>query len=271
MPEGALRRALASVPRSSCRQQVEQEVKQGRRLSTGCTQAREQLTRALIRTSKPSPVFGVVEQRRADVDGVMLTLSVARNCHQWLLRSPDSDVLRPADLANARCRQSRYTGPLPLAGILANGTRVEAVHTLQIPETGRFSLTYATLEQSLVRQGQPGIDGFVRFELGHGGWAGTIDAEALRRGLREAHLRWVLAGRGVPALFAVRHPDHKRASTVRALANTSTLIREERDYHAVLAGEMPPERFLERYLASRFRREIEGRLTPNSNDVAGSQ
>lgn len=264
-----VRAALNAAGVGKCRDQLEAELTGGQWISPECSTARAQATRALARGVKQKPVFGIVEQRKADVGGISLTLALASSCRRWPLRGPQSDVLRSADSEAAQCRQQRFSGPLTVTGIARDGRRIEGLLVLQVPADGRVRLTYAELERSLVARGYLGIDAFTRFSLGERAWAGSIDAEALRRALREAHLRWVLAGRGVPALFAIRHPEHERASTVRALANASTLLREERDYHAVLAGLLPPERFLERYLASRYRIAVEN-LFRSKAAVAGS-
>ncbi len=270
-PQAATAEALQAAVSNVCREQLARELEVGHRLSTDCEDDRNRVTRTLVRKLRQKPVFGVVEQRDAAVDNISLILTVARNCRRWMLRSRKSDVLRTADAEAAQCRLQRFSGALEVHGITRDGHRVDGLLQIEVPENGRVVLTYAELEQTLVGSGFLGIDAFSRFELGAEGWAGTIDAEALRRALREAHLSWVLAGRGVPALFAIRHPDHPRASTVRALANASTLFREERDYHAVLTGVLPPERFLDRYLASPYRLAVESLLAPaRQHEVAGS-
>ncbi len=48
-----------------------------------------------------------------------------------------------------------------------------------------------------------------------------------------------------------------RRGRVRLLAEEARFLRQSEDYQAVLAGEMTPQRFLDRYLVSRFHRAVE--------------
>ena len=121
---------------------------------------------------------------------------------------------------------------------------------------GRATLDLTRLALRLARVGR-GLDEFVRLELGADGWAGTVDLVAAYARLTDEHAAAVQSGRGVAALFVVRHPKHAASEQVRVLALEAMLERQAADFGAVQRGELAPHRFLERHAWSPYRAQVE--------------
>jgi hypothetical protein len=247
--------ALADLP-AACRERVARELHRGEaEADAACDVARGLAARRQLLAGR-RPSFGVVERTREGVGRVSLLLSEARGCHRWPLRLPGRAALGLYEVKGAGCWVRRYSGELALAGVSADGERTPRVFVARVDGDGRVAIDLAQIDASLRRGGLPGLDGYVRLELGVGGWAGSVDLVAARRQFADLHAAAVQRGRGVPALLPVRHPDHPGADRVRGLALEATLRRQEVDFQAVQRGELPPHRFLERYAWSPYRQLV---------------
>lgn len=237
---------------AACREPIAAELRRGEiAASGGCEAERRLAQRRQLQTARAGG-FGVVERARAELTGVSLLLAEARGCSRWPLRLPQRQALGLYEAKAAGCWVRRYDGPVTIAGVLPDGRRVPALLVLRAVE-GHADLELARLSVSLERRGLPGLDAFVRLELGADGWAGSFDLTAQRARLADMHAAAVQRGRGVAALMAVRHPQHPAADRVRGLALTMTLRRQELDFHAVQRGELSVYRFLERHAWSPYR------------------
>lgn len=177
----------------------------------------------------------------------------------------------PADARREKCSIRRFRGPLPVYVIDAEGARVRALEVAEA-EDGRYTVRYSEVDAALRLRGQAPLERWSYVELGETGWAGRVDLREIRTELAERHRGWVERGRGVPALFVIRHPEHRDADEVRLLAEEARFLRQSEDYQAVLAGEMTPQRFLDRYLVSRFHRSVrslESFLPPEPGEFDG--
>ncbi len=265
----AIERALPAVSDTSCTAGLRDALLAGEdrlvgQLRAACQESQRRVTRRLMRTAG-RPTFGVVEQRQDTPDGVKLVVSAAERCRRWPLRSGGRAVLQIVDTQQLGCRLRRLEGTLPVSGVTASGARHEAMLVVPV-DFGRVELEFIEIDRALRQRGLAGLDGFASLELGEGAWAGAIDLARARASLTAAHLRWVQQGRGVPALFVARHPDHPRAVDVRALANEADLHRQQRDYEAVVEGRITPLKFLERHPSSSFEIEVQARV-----DLGGSR
>jgi hypothetical protein len=247
---------VESLTPGACRELVRAELLDGRHVRRGCDRARAQAVRALRRQAPRGAAFGVVERRRVDLFGVRLTLSAARRCRGWPLRSPGRTVLEPVDADRARCRLHRYQGLLRVTLVDSEGARYVGAVEARTDVDGRVTLRFADIDDELRSRGLPALDTFALLELGISGWAGVLDLGRMREFIADWHFEWVRKGRGSPALFAVRHENHPRAAAARALATEATLARHERDYLAVARGELLPRVFLARYAWSPYRRSV---------------
>lgn len=240
---------------SPCREHVAAELERGEVVpGEECEAPRRLAVQRQIRGERSWVGFGLVERAKVGLAEVSLLLSEARGCKRWPLRLPNREALGLFEAKAAGCWIRRYTGPLTITGVLPDGSQVPAL-TLQVIE-GHFELDLARLVVSLDRRGLPDLDAFVRLELGSKAWAGSVDLVAQRERLAEAHAAAVQRGRGVPALFGVRHPAHPDADSARTLALTTTLRRQEADLRAVQRGELTPRRFLERHAWSPYRQIV---------------
>ncbi|MEZ4379965.1 MAG: hypothetical protein R3A79_01365 [Nannocystaceae bacterium] len=242
-------------PGDPCRQTVRDELLSGERseAAAGCVAARDRVLARLIRRERAT--FGLVDRREEDLARISLLLSRAGRCSRWLLAERGRGALILADALAARCAVRRYRGPLVVVVVDAAGQRTP-VFDVRPQSDGRYVVRYAEVDGALEHQGLPRLDTWSHLELGVGGWAGAIDLAALRRETRDRYAQAVLAGRGVPALFVVRYPDHLAADDARLLAEESRLLRKQSDYEAVVAGTMSPRRFLARYVISRYHRAV---------------
>jgi len=251
-----------------CGEQVRAELVAGRRVGDGCGQDREAIGRALVRARD---AFGFVERRAVDLVSLRMVLGVARRCRQWPLRSPDRDVLRRTDVDAAGCRLRRHQGEVALVLVDREGGRHEPLPPLRTDRDGRVELRFTALDHALRVLGAGTLDDYARIELGEGGWAGHVDLEQLLRFRADWHRTWVLRGRGVPGLFAVRHPEHPDADDARTLAAEATLARQARDYERVEAGELSARAFLDRHPRSPYRRRVEVLLRARAMGAAPSE
>lgn len=245
---------LRVEPTERCRQQVLDELVEGRRHDDGCQDDRALAGRALVRWRDD---FGFVEHRVVELSALRLVLGVARRCRQWPLRSPSRDVLRRTDVAAAGCRLRRYQGPLSLTFIDHRGRRSTPLPPLSTDEDGRIELRFASLDQALRALGHGELADYQRVELGDGGWAGTIDLARLLRFRAQWHLSWVRRGRGVAGLFAIGHPEHPEVDAARSMAADALLSRQEHDVQRVREGELTARDYLDRHPLSPYRLEVE--------------
>lgn len=254
-------RAAVALLASPCREQIAAELEQGT-IDAGvqCEWERRQAQQRQLRGGRTLVGFGLVERIKVGLAEVSLLLSEARGCKRWPLRLPSRATLGLFEARAAGCWVRRYTGPLTIAGVLPDGSRVAAL-VVEVDE-GHLELDLARLVVSLDRRGLPDLDAFVRLEFGVGGWAGGLDLVAQRARLADAHGAAVQRGRGVPALFGVRHPEHAEADAVRTLALTAALRRQEADLKAVQRGELTPRRFLERHAWSPYRQIVAAMEAP---------
>ncbi len=247
----------ALAPGDPCRPQVERGLLSGERtpeLTQGsCQQAWNRASGRFYRAQRP--LFGLVDRRQESLAQISVLLSTARRCRRWLLRDGGRPNLLPADARQEKCSIRRFRGTLPVYVIDAKGTRVRAIEVKAI-EDGRFVVRYAEVDAALRLRDEPPLERWSHVELGEEGWAGSVDLREIRRESTERHRAWVERGRGVPALFVIRHPEHRDADDVRLLAEEARFLRQSADYRAVLAGEMTPRRFLTRYLISRYHRQV---------------
>lgn len=242
-------RALQEVPVGVCKETLEQELRAGRRSGPLCAMQRDRVLAALAKL-EPRAAFGVVVQHRSTPQGATLILALARRCKRWPLQHPDRTVLNVADLQGARCHVERFSGPLSITARGRDGLRHEAIVDVIVSAEGHAVIDYAALDDAFKRLGFSGLDAFERLELGPGAWAGELDLARLRTALADAHFSWIARGRGVPALFAVRHPGHARVDEARAWAVEARLERERQDYRAVTRGDLAIQEFLERHPTS---------------------
>ncbi len=259
----AIERALPAASDASCTARLRDTLGAGEDLLVGqarsaCQESQRRVTRRLMRTAG-RPTFGVVEQRQDTPEGVKLVVSAAERCRRWPLRSGGRAVLQIVDTQNLGCRLRRLEGTLPVSGVTASGERHAALLVVPV-DFGRVNLEFIELDRALRQRGHEGLDGFASLELGEGAWAGEIDLARARDSLTAAHLQWVQQGRGVPALFVARHPEHPSVVEVRALANEADLHRQQRDYEAVVEGRITPLKFLERHPSSSFELEVQARV-----------
>ena len=186
----------------TCRQPVLDELARGQRTAQGCEAERARAGRAAVRLGT---TFGFVASRDVDLRGVRLVVGRAELCRRWPLRAPDSSVLRPGDIEEARCKQRRTRQPVRVAVIAHAGKRLESVHELRPDADGRIVFDYAELDLRLRALGLGTLDDYATVELGEEAWAGQVDLQRLREFRAAWHLRWVRSGRGSPGLFAVRY------------------------------------------------------------------
>jgi hypothetical protein len=238
---------------------VSGELVSGERRAAGCVSERQRVTRAVIKAVKGRPVFGVVENHRSTTARALLTLSLAGHCRFWPLRGGQRRVLTVVDMQHLRCELHRYSGELQIIAVTADGRRYADLLSIKV-EDGRAVLPYVALDHVLRTRGFNGLDAFEALELGEGGWAGRVNLVTLRAALADVHAVWVGRGRGVPALFVRRHPQHLGTADARVLASEAVLIRQARDYQAVVEGQLSPLTFLERHPSSSYGLELERRL-----------
>lgn len=265
-PAEVVTRALVGATAAgagACTERLRASLVQGEDLLVGqeralCQQERARVTRRMMRLERRE--FGVVEQREDSPGGVTMVLSVAERCRRWPLRGGGREVLKIVDTQELGCRLRRLEAPLPVDVTTVDGQRYPAL--LSVPANfGHVAIDFVAIDRALRERGLAhGLDAVSRLELGVAAWAGEVDLERARQVLTEAHLRWVRVGRGVPALFVARHPDHPAAAEVRALANEADLHRQERDFQAVLDGRITPLKFLERHPASSYELEVRARV-----------
>lgn len=238
----------------ACRDEVVEDLRRGEiEQMARCGSERLMAQRRQMKASRGRPKFGLVERSRSGLTKVMLVVSEARVCTFWPLRRAGHPVLGIYEAKAADCWVRRYKGEVPIAALLPDGRRIEGVYVAQADADGRVEFDLLHVDANLRQRGQPGLDAYVRLELGAGGWAGAIDLVALRAQLADQHAAWVQRGRGVPGLMVERHPDHASADRVRALALEAALKRQEADYQAVVRGELTARRFRERYPWSPYR------------------
>jgi hypothetical protein len=274
-PALAANEADAAVARLAvedpCRAMIRDELIRGERpdpAADRCAAARDRVLVRLARRQRAS--FGLVDRREEDLARISVLLSHARRCRRWLLSEPGRSAPILADALAAKCAVRRYRGPLAVAVVDAAGQRTPVLE-IRPQRDGRYVVRYAEVDAALGHRGQPRLVAWERLELGVGGWAGTVDLAAGRREARDRHAKAVLTGRGVPALFVVRHPEHPAADDARLLAEESRLLRKQGDYEAVVGGTMSPRRFLARYVISRYHRavrEIERGGSPTALELA---
>jgi len=256
-PRGsAVERPEAAVAAGPCRERLLGELRRGEvSAGPGCELERQTAQRRQHQLARGRFGFGLLERATPGLGEVSLLVSEGRGCTMWPLRQPGRASLGLYEVKKAGCWVRRYTGPLAIAGVLPDGRTVPAIAVVQVRE-GRARIDLTRLAVDLDRRGLAGLDGFVRLELGVGGWAGDVDLVAMRASLADHHAAAVQRGRGVAALLPVRHPDHPRADRVRALALKATLERQDADFKAVERGELSPHRFLERHAWSPYRRLV---------------
>lgn len=239
-----------------CRAQVAAELRAGQIAGPGCEAERRLAQRRLLRASRPRGSFGLVERSRVELAAVSLVVSAARGCRRWPLRGVNRPVLGLSDVRGAGCWTRRYTGPIELVGVTADGRRLPRLHFVLADGDGRVDIDLARLAVLLGRRGAVELDELVGLELGADGWAGSVDLVAVRAELADRHAAAVQRGRGVPALLVVRHPEHPQALQLRGLAVDAAVHRQEADYQAVQRGELAPHRFLERHAWSPYRQLV---------------
>ena len=248
---------LEAEPTAACRQQVLDELVEGRRRDDACGEDRELAGRALVRRRD---AFGYVERRVVELATLQLVLGEASRCRSWPLRSPSRDVLRRTDVSAAGCRLRRYQGPIALTFVDRRGRRTTPLAPLTTDRDGRLVIRFASLDQALRALGQGELADYARIELGDEAWAGHVDLEQLLRFRADWHLTWVRRGRGAPGLFALGHPEHPEVDEANAMAADALLSRQEDDLQRVERGELRALDYLDRHPWSPYRRKVEAWL-----------
>ena len=256
-PRGsAVERPEPAVAAGPCQERITGELRRGEvSAGPGCEVERQVAQRRQHQLARWRFGFGLVERTTPGLGEVSLLVSEGRGCTMWPLRQPGRATLGLYEIKQAGCWIRRYSGPLTITGVLPDGHKQPAIAVVQVQE-GRARVDLTRLAVELDRRGLAGLDGFVRLELGAGGWAGEVDLVAMRASLADHHADAVLRGRGVAALLPVRHPGHPRGDQIRALALKATLERQDADFKAVERGELAPYRFLERHAWSPYRRLV---------------
>lgn len=255
--------ALAALPAGDrCREVLRGELLSGEYsvpvsaslpASDGCDRARSRAYGRLARRIRP--VFGIVERREMSFAQVSVVLSSAKGCRRWLLRDPGRSNLSQIQARRMRCSVRRLSSVLAVELVDHEGSRLQILEVE--PTVGQHHvIRYGEVDAALRYRGLPPLREWSRIDLGEGGWAGSVDLAVVRRELAESHSGWVTRGRGVAALFVILHPEHSDADELRRRAQTDRLLRQERDYQAVMRRSMTPRRFLDRYPFSRFHRAV---------------
>lgn len=259
---------LEVEPTAACRQQILDELVEGRRRDDRCRDDRALAGRALVRRRD---AFGYVEHRVVELATLRMVLGVARRCRQWPLRSPDRDVLRRTDVAAAGCKLRRYQGPLTLTFVDHRGQRSTPLPALSTDEDGRLSIRFASLDRALRALGHGELRDYDHIEIGEAAWAGRIDLEQLLRFRAEWHMAWVRRGRGLPALFAIGHPEHPDADEARTMAADALLTRQHDDVERVRQRELTARDYLDRHPWSPYRFEVERWAREHARQREGSE
>lgn len=244
-----------------CRQLVPQELRQGRRLEGGCRDERDLAARKLVRRRDS---FGFIERQQVELSSLRLVLGLAKRCRRWPLRTGGRDFLRRPDVHAAGCRPRRYEGEVSLNFIDADGNRHTPLPPISTDRDGRLTLHFASVDSALRAVGGGGLDDYARIELGDDGWAGHVDLERLLGFRADWHFVWVRRGRGIPALFAARHPDHPGTEDALNLAADAQLARQELDLERVEAQQLSPQTFIDRHPWSPFRDVVEALQWPDA-------
>lgn len=242
---------VATLPPASspeCTDKVAAELSAGQR-GSGCGEASDAARRALVRRKD---AFGFVERQRVDLVALRSVLGLAIRCRRWPLRTRERNVLRHNDAAAAGCRLRRYQGEVSLTFVDSEGVRSQPLPPVSADRDGRLTLRFAELDRGLRAVGAGSLDDYQRVELGLDGWAGQVDLQRLLGFRAQWHHVWIRQGRGLPGLFAVRHPDHPGADEARELAADAELARQHRDVERVEAQTMPARAFVDRYPWSPF-------------------
>lgn len=238
-----------------CRSEAERSLRGGRARHE-CAKAAMQSSRRRLRRTPER--FGVVLHRRVDLVGVRLVVAQATGCRVWPTSSR-SRILGEHDALSAGCRLRPYRGALALVLVGADGRRAETVR-VHADREGVVQFRFADVDMAVRDRGLGTLDDWTALQAGRDGWAGRFDLVRLRDLLADWHLGWVRRGRGSPALFALRHPEHPRTQVAIDLAVEANLARQQRDFVAVERGVLPPATFLDRYVWSPMRHSVESML-----------
>ena len=238
-----------------CRDDAERSLRGGQ-ARHACVKAAMSASRRRLRRTPER--FGVVIHRKVDLAGVRLVVAQASACREWPTSSR-SRILAEFDALAAGCRLRPYRGALALVVVGADGRRAETLR-VRADREGVVRFRFADLDLALRDRGLGTLDDWTALQAGHDGWAGRFDLVRLHGLLADWHLSWVRRGRGSPALFALRHPEHPLSQVAVDLAVEANLARQERDYVAVERGMLPPATFLDRYVWSPMRHSVESML-----------
>jgi hypothetical protein len=245
---------LADVD-AGCRSEAERSLRGGR-ARHDCAKKAMQASRRRLRHSPER--FGVVLHRRVDLLGVRLVVAQASACREWPTSSR-SRILAEFDALAAGCRLRPYRGALALVVVDADGRRRETMR-VHADREGVVRFRFADVDAAVRDGGLGTLDDWRALQAGHDSWAGRFDLVRLHGLLADYHLGWVRRGRGSPALFALRHPEHPRSQIAVDLAVEANLARQQRDFVAVERGVLPPAAFLDRYVWSPMRHSVESML-----------
>jgi len=249
-----LAQMLADVD-PGCRSEAERSLRGGR-ARHACAKAAMQASRRRLRRTPQR--FGVVLHRRVDLVGVRLVVAQATGCREWPTSSR-SRILAEFDALAAGCRLRPYRGALALVVVGKDGRRAETLR-VHADREGVVRFRFADVDRGVRVHGLGTLDDWTALQAGHDGWAGRFDLVRLRGLLADWHLGWVRRGRGSPALFALRHPEHPRSQVAIDLAVEANLARQQRDFVSVERGVLPPATFLDRYVWSPMRHSVESML-----------
>lgn len=237
---------------------------QGGRGGWSCAKEVARVGRKQLRSAPQR--FGVVLHRRVDLTTARVVLALASRCREWPTPRR-GNVLAEHDALSSGCRLRPYRGEVTMVLVAADGRRVDGPH-LHADREGVVRFRFADIDAQLRERGLGTLDDYVRLEAGHDGWAGRFDLQRLRGFLADWHLAWVRRGRGSPALFALRHPEHPRAQVAFDLAVESNLARQQHDFVEVERGILAPASFLDRYVWSPMRHSVESMLAEARADAS---
>ena len=241
--------ALAAVS-GACAEELRADFEEGRARHPECDAEGFAVARRIAPPAEA--VFGVGRLWQITSYGLWMETEEAYACERWPLKRGANLALSAASAQRSGCELRPRTRPLNLVVGLDDGSKIVVEGALAAAPGGR-QVWFGDL-LAAVGLASEGVDlrSIRRLGLGEGAWLVELDVRALFRGLTDRAVDWSVRGWATPHLFGALTSEHPFDYGAAMLGLERLMVRQERDFTAVISGELSAERFVLRHAWSPY-------------------
>lgn len=241
--------ALSDVS-GACAEKLRADFEEGRARHLECD--RERVVVASMLAPPADAVFGVGRLWQITTHALWMQTDEAYACERWPLKRGVDLALSREWAEHAGCALRPRTRPLNLVARLEDGSNVVVEGALPAAPEGRQVWFGDLLASVSLPSGLTDLREIRRLGLGEEAWLVELDVPALFRGLTDRAAVWSIRGWATPQLFGALTAEHPFDYGAAMLSLERLMVRQERDFTGVIAGDLSAQTFLLRHAWSPY-------------------